>query len=86
MSTKKAGWVQPPTPELSPLLVFDDAHVVSVTLESGVIKKMRHADTSRGTTVREILMTPGVGDHRERSKVDAVIDAMTAKQPGGQGG
>ena len=85
MSTKKAGWVQPPAPQLLPLLVFDDEHIASVTLKSGVIR-MRWADTSRHTEVREILETPGVGDHRERSKVDAVIDAMTAKQPGGKAG
>ncbi|HEY4522117.1 MAG TPA: hypothetical protein VJH91_00560 [Candidatus Paceibacterota bacterium] len=45
--------------------------------------KMRYADVSRDTTVRDILDAPGVGDH-DPSKLLAIIAAMIARQPNGE--
>lgn len=47
------------------------------------IIKMPWADTSRGTTVREVLATPGVGDHSP-TILAAVIATMIARQSNGE--
>ena len=47
------------------------------------IVNVPYADTSRNTTVREIMEAPGVGDH-DPSKLSRLIAAMIARQPKGK--
>jgi hypothetical protein len=50
--------------------------------ETGIVK-VPYADLSRGTTVREILVTSGVGDYGP-SRLSKVIASMIAAQPNGE--
>lgn len=59
--------------------IFSKAKVIEM---SGIVK-VPYADTSRTATVREILATPGVGNH-EVDKLSKLIAKMIARQPNGE--
>lgn len=73
------------TKEAPARYVWTNVFAQAKAIKTSGIVKIPYADLARGTTMREILAAPDVGNH-DVSKLSKIIAKMIAKQPNGEAG